>query len=230
MNHFPKIACLAAILAALMAPRGAAALDRTLPTTAQHLMILPLEDKAGNATLAQLLNDDVTQAFVTGGRLQVVTTTAEADIVLRWTLQRYDQIPLQFDSNNTPVRYRLQMLVDVDMLDAKTGEVRLTSRTSVDLTPVPGSGVSGTAAAAATPQGDDSKVPGLDSQSIRTLREFISQTVVNSIGLTPEDDFAAQQRLTALMARRVLRLVIGGSFAPGSYDQPTPDPALQSQP
>jgi hypothetical protein len=211
-------------MAAWMMPQGAEAFDRTLPTVAQHMMILPLEDKGGNASVAQLLSDDVTQAFVVGGRLQVVTNTADADLVLRWTLQRYDQIPLQFDSNNVPVRYRLQMLVDVDMLDAKTGEVRLTSRKSVDLTPVPGGSVSATAAAA---DEASTQVPTMDSEDIRTLREFISQTVVNSMGLPPEDDFAAQQRLCTLMAHRVIRLVLSGSFAPGANDQPTPDPALQ---
>jgi hypothetical protein len=200
--------------------------EPSLPMVAQKLAILPLEDKVGNPALSQLLSEKVTQDFVAGGRLTVVSSTAEADLALRWTLQRYDEIIMLRDSNLQPVRYRLQLMVDVDLLDPRTGKVRLTTRRTVDLTPQP-SPDAGEAAEAVGDEDSLSSTSGVaewDSEEIRTLKEFTSHTVGNSMGLPSEDEFTPQQRLTEQMARRVVRLVVTGSFAPSKSGQPTPVP------
>jgi hypothetical protein len=186
--------------------------DKALQNSVENIAILPLENKTSETAIEQLLNDKVTDAFIANGRLNV-TDKSNADVLLQWTLQRYDKIVLAQDSNQVPIRYRLQIIVDADLIDANSGKLLLTTRRSVDLTPEP-TATSTTADTMDTTDTAEENVADWDSTELRSLKEFTTYYLLNNLGKIPEDEYSAQQRIADQMARRLLRLVLGGSFAP----------------
>jgi hypothetical protein len=170
-----------------------------LRDSVQKISIQPLENKTTQTDMEQMLNEKVPQAFIVNGRLKVVNKE-DADIVLQWTLQRYDKIVMLRDANQNPVLYRLQIIVDVDLIDGKSGKTLLTTRRTVDLTPEP------------TKLAGDQEGADWDSTEIRSLKEFTRYYTLNSLGKKPEDEYTAEQRVSDQMASRVIRLVVTGSF------------------
>lgn len=201
----------------------APALEKTVSNQARKLAIMPVEDKAGQPLMAQLLTEKATQAFVANGRLKV-SPRDEADLVLQWSLQRYDTIVMLRDANQAPVRNRVQMMVDVDLFDA-AGKLLMTTRSIINLTPMPSPIVTSIVPDSYANTATDEAVDW-DSADVRTLKEYTGYTLVNSLGLQPSDEGVAQRRLADRMAQRVVELIINGDSVPipHSRAQPTPQP------
>jgi hypothetical protein len=184
-------------------------IQKALPDSVQTVFVQPVEDKSNQPAMAQILNEQIPQAFVANGRLQVVSSTANADVILTETLQRYDLIVTLRDSFQAAVRYRMQIMMDADLTDAKTGKVLITTRRTVQLTPTPVGGSS-------------VNVDQFDSTEVRTLLEFTNYYTVNSLGRPPEDLTSAQQRLAGQMVQRIITLVVDDSGNPVVAPTPTP--------
>ena len=189
---------LAALLLAggLITACGDVPLKRQLPDSVQKVCIPPIENKTGQPDVDQKLTQQITQAFIVDGRLKVASKE-EADVILRSTLQRYDRIVLTRDANQVPQQYKLQMVMDIDFIDAKTAAQLWTTRRTIDLTPEPGN-----------PAGTEGAE--WDSTNTRSLREFTTYYVINNIGMPSEDENVAADRVIDQMARRVVRRVIEG--------------------
>jgi hypothetical protein len=196
MKRYYLLALGLILIMSLAVACGDVPIHQALQDSIQKIVIMPLENKTGQPDVDQKLNEKITQAFIVNGRLKV-SNKEDADVMLQETLQRYDRIVKAVDSNQVPMRYELQIVVDVDLLDAKTGKTLMTTRTTVDLTPQPGN--------TGPDQGLD-----WDSTSIRSLREFTTYYVINNVGMPPEDENAAQERVTDQMAARVVRLIVEG--------------------
>ncbi len=179
---------------ALAAACGEVPLKRALPDNIKKISIPPVENKTSQPGVDQLLTQKITQGFIVDGRLGVAPRE-EADVILAATLQRYDRIVVTRDQNNVPQQYKLQAYVDLDFIDAKTAAQLWTTRRTIDLTPQPG----------AEKEGAE-----WDSTNTRSLKEFTTFYVINSVGVPPEDESVAADRVLEQMARRVVRRVIEG--------------------
>ena len=165
---------------------------KALPDSIQHLAIPVFENKTGQPNVEALLTKKVVQNFIVDGRLQVVPQE-QADAVLKGTVQRYDRIVLTRDANQVPQQYKLQIAVDIDFIEIKTGEQLWSTKAQISLTP----GVE-------TPQ------EGFDSTNLRSLREFTNYYVLNVAGVPPEDEATALDRVLEQMASRVVRRTLDG--------------------
>jgi hypothetical protein len=186
------------ILAALAFGIGACdetPLKKELPNSLTKIAVQPFENKTSQPNIDQLLTQKVTQNFIADGRLNVVAE-ADADAVLHGTIQRYDKIVLVRDANQVPQQYKLQVMVDIDFIDPKTAKLLWTTRRTLDLTPVPGN--------------EDKEGADWDSTNIRSLKEFTTFYVLNMVGVPPEDESTAANRVLDQMATRVIRRVIDG--------------------
>ena len=196
MKQMLRMAALAAVACAVCLSCGELPMKRALSDSVQKIAVEPVVNKTGQPEVDQKLTQKVTQAFIVDGRLKV-SSRSEADVVLQSTLQRYDRIVLTRDANQVPQQYKLQVVLDMDFIDAKTAAQIWTTRRTIDLTPQPGN--------AAGVEGAE-----WDSANPRSLREFTTYYVINNIGMPPEDENVAVDRVVDQMARRMVRRVIEG--------------------
>ncbi len=175
----------------VLASCGEMPVKRALGDDVRQVGISTFDNKTGQPGIDQQLTAKVVQSFITDGRLGVVSHQA-ADVSLKGTIQRYDRLVLTRDANQIPQQYRLQVVVDLEFSNAKTGVEIWTTRRTINLTP-----------------GVDT-VDDFDSTNTRSLKEFTSYYVLNTAGVAPEDEPAALDRLLEQMSRRVVRRVLEG--------------------
>jgi hypothetical protein len=175
---------------------GESPLKKTLPDTLTKIAVPAFENKTGQPEVDQRLTEKVIQNFIVDGRLKVVAKE-DADAILHGTLQRYDRIVLVRDADQVPQQYKLQLMVDLDFVDAKSGNQMWTTRRTVDLTPEPGK--------EAGKEGAE-----WDSTNVSSLREFTTFYVLNNVGMPPEDEGVARDRVLDQMAMHVVRRVVQG--------------------
>lgn len=187
------ILILALFVAALgaLASCGEVPMKRALGDDTRKVEVISFENKTGQPGIDQQLTAKVVQSFITDGRLGVVSREA-ADVSLKGVVQRYDRLVLSRDADQVPQQYRLQVVVDLEFSNVKTGEVLWTTKRTFSLTP-----------------GVDT-VEDFDSTNTRSLKEFTSYYVLNTAGVSPEDEPSALDRLLEQMARRVVRRVLEG--------------------
>ncbi len=167
---------------------------KSLPDNIVRVAIPVFENRTGQPGLENELTRHTVQDFIVDGRLSVGARD-QAQAELRGIIQRYDRIVLTRDANQVPQQYKLQVVVDLDFVDLKDGKEALlwTTRQLFSLTP----GVE--------PGRDD-----FDSTNVRSLREFTNYYVLNVVGVPPEDEPTAQERLLRQMSRRIVRRTLDG--------------------
>ena len=168
------------------------ATKKAIPDNIRKLGIPVFENKTGQPNVENLLTKKVVQNFIVDGRLQVVPVE-QADAILQGTVQRYDRIVLTRDSNQVPQQYKLQVAVDIDFTEVKTGIKLWSTRAQISLTP-----------------GVDTPSDAFDSTNLRSLREFTNYYVFNVAGVPPEDEATALDRVLEQMASRVTRRTLDG--------------------
>jgi hypothetical protein len=184
----------AAVLAGVFTACGDVPIKKNLPDYVLKVAIPVFENKASQPGLENELTKKVVQNFIVDGRLQVVPRE-QADALLTATIQRYDRLVITRDANQVPQQYKLQVVVDLDLVDLKSGkqDQLWSTRPQFSLTP----GVEVTK--------DD-----FDSTNTRSLREATNYYVLNVAGVPPEDEPTALERLLEQMARRVVRRTLDG--------------------
>lgn len=189
-----SLALLCVGVVALLSSCGDMPIKKNLPDSIRKVFIPTFENKANQPGIESLLTQKTVQNFIVDGRLQVVAKE-QADAELIGTIQRYDRLVLTRDANQVPQQYKLQVAVDLDFVDLKSGkqDALWTTRQLISLTP----GVE--------PSKDD-----FDSTNTHSLREFTTYYVLNVAGVPPEDEPAALDRLLEQMARRVVGRTLDG--------------------
>jgi hypothetical protein len=167
-------------------------LKSNLPNEDTKVYIPDFENKTSEPGLDTLLTQKVIQNFLIDGRLQVVPQD-KADMVLKGTIERYDRLVMTRDQNQVPQQYKLQVVVDLTLVEVKGNKELWTTHTIVSLTP-----------------GESLTGEEFDSTNNTSLREFTTYYVLNVAGVPPEDEPTAQNRLLDQMASRVVRRTIDG--------------------
>jgi hypothetical protein len=165
-----------------------------LPDDIVKVSIPPFENKTSQPDLENDLAKKVTQDFIVDGRLHIVPH-AEADAEISGTIQRYDRLVLtrSADSSQVPQQYKLQIAVDIDFTDLRTGRQLWSTRSQVNLTP-----------------GMEPDPSQFDSTNTGSLKEFTNYYVINVVGVPPEDEPTALDRLLEQMASRIVRRTLDG--------------------
>jgi hypothetical protein len=167
-------------------------IKKNLPDASTKVAIPDFENKTSEPGIDTTLTQKVVQNFLIDGRLQV-TPKEKADELLQGTVERYDQLVMTRDQNQVPQQYKLVLAVDLTLTDLKTGNQMWTTHTIVNLTP-----------------GESADQNAFDSTNTTTLREFTTYYVLNVVGVPPEDEPTALNRLLDQMASRVVRRTIDG--------------------
>jgi hypothetical protein len=89
-----------------------------LPQDIHRIALHPIVNKTEQFGLEDKLMLDVRDAFLADGRYPLVPEE-QADGVVWITIARYLNTPVQFDSNQVPIAYKLRIIVDVDFVDKK---------------------------------------------------------------------------------------------------------------
>ena len=182
------------LLAWGLAACGDLPIKQNLPDDIKKVYIPDFENKTNQPNIDTLLTKKVVQGFIVDGRLQVVPQ-AQADAELKGTIQRYDRLVLtrSADSSQVPQQYKLQVAVDFDFINLHTGKQMWTTRSQVNMTP-----------------GKDPDPNQYDSMNLGSLVEFTNYYVINVLGVPPEDETHAQDRLLDQMSDRVVRRTLDG--------------------
>jgi len=167
-------------------------LKSNLPSVDTKVYIPDFENKTNEPDLDTALTQKVIQNFLIDGRLRVATPD-QADMVLKGTIDRYDRLVMTRDQNQVPQQFKLQVVVDLTLMEVKTKKQMWTTHTIVSLTP-----------------GETLSGQEFDSTNTTSLREFTTYYVLNVAGVPPEDQPTAQGRLLDQMASHVVRRTIDG--------------------
>lgn len=165
---------------------------KSVPEGSRQICIPVLVNKTDQPGLDVLLTKKVVQNFIVDGRLRV-SPREQADLLLQGTLERYDRLVLTRDASQVPQQYKLQLVVNLELIDLKSGRQLWTTRPLVSLTP-----------------GGEVKEDAFDSTNTRALRESTNYYVLNVAGVPPEDEPTAQDRLLEQAASRILTRTVDG--------------------
>jgi outer membrane lipopolysaccharide assembly protein LptE/RlpB len=93
-----------------------------LPSHIKKVYIPTFENETGRYGIEQSITTSVTEAFVTDGRLSVVSE-GEADAMLRGVIVKYEKGPLTFDRAQTVDEFKLEVTVTVEFEDLRESKV-----------------------------------------------------------------------------------------------------------
>lgn len=94
-------------------------LKPNLPEHIKKIVIPTFINKTLKYGIETDLTDTVIKEFLKDGRLEVVNSPAEADMIVEGTIKNYINEVIQYDANNVPIQYRLKIDVSLRLLDAK---------------------------------------------------------------------------------------------------------------
>jgi hypothetical protein len=166
----------------------------SLPDHINKAAIPIFANPSGQVGLDAELTKLVERAFIVDGRLQVVPTE-QAEAVLEGVLQKYQKVPLQMDSNQVPLQYKLIVAVDLTLKDLTTKQVLWTTHRANE---------------SADANGMTNTSKSYDSTNVGTLTEYTTFYVLNNAGAPPEDESVARKRVFDQMTRRILNRTIYG--------------------
>jgi hypothetical protein len=93
-----------------------------LPSHIKRLYIPTFENDTNRYGIEQSLTTSVTEAFVSDGRLSVVSE-GEADATLHGVIVKYEKGPLTFDRAQTVDEFKVEITVAVQFEDMREGKV-----------------------------------------------------------------------------------------------------------
>lgn len=80
-----------------------------------------------NKTFEPLIENTLTRRFrqqiLRDGHLKLVASEENSDMTLEGQLNSFSQIPLSFDTNNSALEYRISLVIQISLKDAKTKKV-----------------------------------------------------------------------------------------------------------
>jgi len=185
-----------AVLLGLLAGCAGYEVRSSLPDTINKLSVPVFRNVTGQPGLEQDLTQKVAQAFIVDGRL-VITDPAQADAQLIGVIQSYEKLPLLRDENQVPVQYKMLMAVDLTFNDLKTQKQLWTTHKMIEVDNFAQGSVTATSRA-------------YDSTNVSTLSEYTTYYVLNKMGMPPEDETTARNRLVDQMTRRVVERTLFG--------------------
>jgi hypothetical protein len=93
-----------------------------LPQHIKKIYIPNFENETTRYGIEQNVTTTVTDAFVSDGRLSVVSE-GEADAMLRGVITAYERGPLTFDRAQTVDEFKIEIVVSVEFEDLRQGKV-----------------------------------------------------------------------------------------------------------
>jgi hypothetical protein len=165
-----------------------------IPSDARTLDISHIVNKTPENALDLDLAKQLELTITREGRLRPMAESA--DLRLSTEIQRFQVIPLQFDAFQKPVRFKMSLAVDLELMDLRSGRQLWSTHHSVHMTP--------------TDEGHDEE--SFDSLNLSTLRLDQTYWDINSLGQATEDPAVVKQRLLKLAAEKIWKKIQTGFF------------------
>jgi len=89
----------------------------SLPVRLKTLYVAPFVNRTTRAEVDQRLGEQVSQEWVRRGRLQLVSSAEQADLVLSATVLAAASSPVQLDKAGRASEYQLVVIADVQLVD-----------------------------------------------------------------------------------------------------------------
>lgn len=115
---------------------------RTLDPSIRTIEIPAFVNKTTRVELEQRVTQAVADEFVSRGRLRLVKKTAEADVILRGSIDSVGIVPVAFNQEGRATQYQLSITANIELLDHrsddkvlwKNDQYRFTENYQVDVT------------------------------------------------------------------------------------------------
>lgn len=112
------------LLSCVVSQKGTINKDVNLPHDVKHIYIpvFKAEISITDPNIHQLLTEEIITQFNLDGSLFIAASAAKADAILEGKIKNYIHEALDYDENNLPILYRLNLEVEIVFIDNKTGD------------------------------------------------------------------------------------------------------------
>ena len=114
----------------------------SLPPTIHTIDIPAFANKTTRVELEQRVTQSVADEFVSRGRLKLVTNPAEADAILRGSIDSFGIFPVAFNTQGRATQYQISITANIELVDHrnedkviwKNDQYRFTENYQISLT------------------------------------------------------------------------------------------------
>ncbi len=140
--RLPVAGCLLAL--ALVSGCGYALVGKgnSLPPTIHTIDVPAFINKTTRVELEQRVTQSVADEFVSRGRLKLVTNPAQADAILKGSIDSFGIFPVAFNAQGRATQYQISITANIELVDHrnedkviwKNDQYRFTENYQVDIT------------------------------------------------------------------------------------------------
>src|SRR6476646_11993272 len=88
-----------------------------LPPTVKTIEVPAFVNKTTRVELEQRVTQAVADEFVSRGRLRLVTGPAEADVILRGSIDSFGIFPIAFNAQGRATQYQVAITANIELVD-----------------------------------------------------------------------------------------------------------------
>jgi len=93
-----------------------------LPPTVHTIQVPAFVHRATRVELEQRVTQAVAAEFVTRGRLRLVTTAADADVILRGSIDSFGIFPIAFNAQGRATQYQVAITANIVLVDHRADD------------------------------------------------------------------------------------------------------------
>ena len=93
-----------------------------LPPTVHTIQVPAFVNRTTRVELEQRVTQAVADEFVSRGRLRLVTVPAEADVILRGSIDSFGIFPIAFNAQGRATQYQISITANIELLDHKNDD------------------------------------------------------------------------------------------------------------
>ena len=142
MKKLSAVGCL--LSAVLLSACGYALVGKgnSLPPTIHTIDVPAFINKTTRVELEQRVTQSVADEFVSRGRLKLVTNPAQADAILKGSIDSFGIFPVAFNAQGRATQYQISITANIELVDHrnedkviwKNDQYRFTENYQVDIT------------------------------------------------------------------------------------------------
>ena len=91
--------------------------NNLLPPTVHTISVPAFVNRTTRVELEQRVTQAVANEFVSRGRLRLVTVPAEADVILRGSIDSFGIFPIAFNAQGRATQYQISITANIELVD-----------------------------------------------------------------------------------------------------------------
>jgi len=93
-----------------------------LPPTVHTIQVPAFVNRTTRVELEQRVTQAVADEFVSRGRLRLVTVPAEADVILRGSIDSFGIFPIAFNAQGRATQYQISITANIELVDHRADD------------------------------------------------------------------------------------------------------------